>query len=89
MRAAVRRDRADVVARLRDPDLRGLPPNLPLARDDAALRLERTDPRHAGQNETKSILWVGHFAIGDLLTWKEFINSHSNVLGSLLQRAAI
>jgi len=55
VREAVRRDRAVVVARRRVPDFRGLPPNLPFARDDAAFRLDRTEPRHAGQNDTKSI----------------------------------
>jgi hypothetical protein len=51
------------VARFRLPDLRGLPPNLPFARDDAAFRFDLTEPRHAGQNDTKSIRCVGHFGI--------------------------
>jgi hypothetical protein len=61
--------------------LRGLPPNLPFARDDAAFRFDLTEPRHAGQNETRSIRWVGHFGIAlPPKTWK--ISLHSNVLGS-------
>ena len=51
------------MARFRLDDLRGLPPNLPFARDDAAFRFDLTEPRHAGQNDTKSIRWVGHFGI--------------------------
>ena len=51
------------MARFRLDDLRGLPPNLPFAREDAAFRLDLTEPRHAGQNDTKSIRWVGHFGI--------------------------
>ena len=39
-------------------DLRGLPPSSPFSRDDRALRFDRTEPRHAGQNETRSILWI-------------------------------
>jgi len=42
----------------RDDDFRGLPPSLPFLRDDAAFRADRTEPRQAGQNETKSILWI-------------------------------
>src|SRR5688500_12149077 len=42
-----------VVARLRV--LGGLPPSFPLTRDDAALRFDLTEPRHAGQKETRSI----------------------------------
>jgi hypothetical protein len=52
-----RADRA-LVVRDRDEDLRGLPPSNPFLRDDAAFRLDLTEPRHAGQNETKSILWI-------------------------------
>jgi hypothetical protein len=33
--------------------LSGRPPNLPFLRDAAAFRLERTDPRHAGQKDIK------------------------------------
>jgi hypothetical protein len=44
-------------------DFRGLPPSLPFARDDAAFRFDFTEPRHAGQKDTKSILWIGHFGI--------------------------
>ena len=47
---------AVVVARL--PDLRGRPPSMPFRRDEAAFRFDLTEPRHAGQNETKSILWI-------------------------------
>lgn len=44
-------------------DFRGLPPSLPFARDEAAFLFDFTEPRHAGQNDTKSILWIGHFGI--------------------------
>ena len=50
-------------ARLRVAGFRGLPPSLPFARDDAAFRFDLTEPRHAGQNETRSIRWTGHFGI--------------------------
>src|SRR2546427_9084677 len=49
--------------RSRVASFRGLPPSLPLARDDAAFRFDLTEPRHAGQNETKSIRWTGHFGM--------------------------
>jgi hypothetical protein len=52
---AGRAERAVEVARLRDV-LRGRPPSIPFRRDDAAFRADLTEPRHAGQNETKSIL---------------------------------
>jgi hypothetical protein len=42
-------------ARRRDV-LRGRPPSIPFLRDDSAFRFDRTEPRHAGQNETRSIL---------------------------------
>jgi hypothetical protein len=42
-----------MLLRRRVPVLRGRPPNLPFRRDAAAFRLERADPRHAGQNDTK------------------------------------
>ena len=45
--------RLDVTARFRVRDFRGLPPSIPFARDDAAFRLDLTEPRHAGQNETR------------------------------------
>ena len=38
--------------------VRGLPPSAPFLRDDAALGFERTEPRHAGQKEIRSILWT-------------------------------
>jgi len=38
---------------------------MPFLRDDAAFRLDLTEPRHAGQNETKSIRWTGHFGIAN------------------------
>ena len=41
---------------LREVALRGLPPSRPFSREDRALRFDRTEPRHAGQNETRSIL---------------------------------
>lgn len=53
---AVRADR--VVAARRVDALRGLPPSIPFRRDDCAFRLDRTEPRQAGQNETRSILWI-------------------------------
>jgi hypothetical protein len=54
---AVRVDReVEVVRRLLA--LRGLPPSMPFMREDRALRFDRTDPRHAGQKETRSILWI-------------------------------
>jgi len=54
---AVRVDRdVEVVRRL--VAFRGLPPSMPFMREDRALRFERTDPRHAGQKETRSILWI-------------------------------
>jgi hypothetical protein len=49
--------RADEVL-LRFVDLRGLPPSIPFRLDDAAFLADLTDPRHAGQNETRSILWT-------------------------------
>ena len=52
----VRVDR--VLAAPRRVDFRGLPPSIPLIRDDRAFRFDRTDPRHAGQKETRSILWI-------------------------------
>jgi hypothetical protein len=72
------------VARFRLEDLRGLPPNLPFAREDAAFRLDLTEPRHAGQNDTKSIRWVGHFGIA-IPPNVEDLFYYSNVLGSFLQ----
>src|SRR5207253_5149450 len=48
---------------LRVRDLRGLPPSLPFARDEAAFRLDFTAPRHAGQKHTRSMRWIGHFGI--------------------------
>ena len=39
---------------------------MPFARDDAAFRFDLTEPRHAGQNDTKSIRWIEHLAIEDL-----------------------
>lgn len=47
----------DAIRRFVD-DLRGLPPSIPLRRDDAAFLADLTEPRHAGQNETRSILWI-------------------------------
>jgi hypothetical protein len=38
--------------------LRGLPPSIPFLRDDSAFLFDLTEPRHAGQKETKSILWI-------------------------------
>ena len=38
--------------------LRGLPPSIPFRRDEAAFLADLTEPRHAGQNETRSILWT-------------------------------
>ncbi len=46
---------ADARRRLRDRDLGGLPPSLPFSRDEAAFRFDLTEPRHAGQKETRSI----------------------------------
>jgi hypothetical protein len=43
------------VPRRRVDDFRGLPPSFPFSRDDAAFRLDLTEPRHAGQKDTKSI----------------------------------
>jgi len=43
--------------------LRGRPPSLPFSRDDAALRFDLTDPRQAGQKQTKSIRWTGHLGM--------------------------
>jgi hypothetical protein len=62
---AVRVVRVDpVVARRRDDRaFGGRPPSFPFSRDEAALRFDLTDPRQAGQNETKSIRWIGHFGI--------------------------
>jgi hypothetical protein len=54
---------------------------MPFRRDDAAFRFDLTEPRHAGQNDTRSILWVGHFGIAYLLNVDDFF-LHSNVLGS-------
>src|SRR5262245_60413806 len=59
----VRRDRAVRVERAvatcrRVADFRGLPPSIPFLREDAAFRFDRTEPRHAGQKETRSILWI-------------------------------
>jgi hypothetical protein len=51
-RVRVERELSD----LRAVDLRGLPPSRPLSRDERALRFDRTEPRQAGQNETRSIL---------------------------------
>src|SRR4029077_20427010 len=85
--ADARRDRdadRDVVARFRLDDLRGLPPNLPVSREDAAFRLDLTEPRHAGQNDTKSIRWVGHFGIA-IPPKRGRSPLYSNVLGSFLQ----
>jgi len=33
----------------------GRPPNFPFLRDEIAFRLERTEPRHAGQKDTNSM----------------------------------
>ena len=53
-----------MVARRRDDRaFGGRPPSFPFSRDEAALRFDLTDPRQAGQNETKSIRWIGHFGI--------------------------
>ena len=61
---AVRVVRVDPVARRRDDRaFGGRPPSFPFSRDEAALRFDLTDPRQAGQNETKSIRWIGHFGI--------------------------
>ena len=62
-RAEALRDRVARVDRglaalARVEDFRGLPPSIPFLRDDAAFRFDLTEPRHAGQNETKSILWI-------------------------------
>ena len=56
-RADALRDRVVrvVAARRRVAALRGRPPSLPFWRDDVAFRLDLTEPRHAGQNETRSI----------------------------------
>ncbi len=48
----------------------GLPPSLPFSRDETAFRLLLTDPRHAGQNETKSIRCFGHLGILNLLFYQ-------------------
>jgi hypothetical protein len=55
--ADVRRVRPALVAvaRRRADGFRGLPPSFPFSRDDAAFRLDLTEPRHAGQKETRSI----------------------------------
>ncbi len=55
-RVAAARRVLDVAARRRVRDFGGLPPSIPFKRDEIAFRFDRTDPRHAGQNETKSIL---------------------------------
>ena len=60
---AFHRDLRDRIVRVdratrRADGLRGLPPSIPFLRDDAAFRFDRTEPRHAGQKETKSILWI-------------------------------
>ena len=36
-------------------DFRGRPPSFPFSRDEAAFRLERAEPRQAGQKTTKSM----------------------------------
>jgi len=63
VRAVVRAVRVVRVVRVvadarRVLDLRGRPPSMPFRRDDAAFRLDRTEPRHAGQKDTRSILWI-------------------------------
>ena len=58
---SVRRVFPAITRRIRD--LRGLPPSLPFARDEAAFRLDFTAPRHAGQKHTRSMRWIGHFGI--------------------------
>ena len=52
-----------VVRRRDDLAFGGRLPSFPFSRDEAALRFDLTDPRQAGQNETKSIRWIGHFGI--------------------------
>src|SRR5262245_25613831 len=54
---AARVDRPDIALCRRDA-FRGLPPSIPFRRDEAAFRLDRTEPRQAGQKETRSILWI-------------------------------
>jgi hypothetical protein len=60
--------------------LGGLPPNFPFSRDEAAFRFDRTEPRHAGQKQTRSIRWIGHFGIPYLLALKS-LKLESSVLG--------
>jgi hypothetical protein len=48
-------------------DLRGLPPNFPFSREEIAFRLERTEPRHAGQKETRSMRCFLHLFMTVLL----------------------
>jgi len=50
--------RLEEAARRRVADLRGRPPSMPFKRDDRAFLFDLTEPRHAGQKETKSILWI-------------------------------
>src|SRR5262249_18415332 len=50
-------------ARRRARALGGLPPNFPFSREEAAFRFDLTDPRQAGQKQTRSIRWIGHFGI--------------------------
>ena len=66
-----------VVRRRDDLAFGGRPPSFPFSRDEAALRFDLTDPRQAGQNETKSIRWIGHFGIFPSSEQQ----SHSSVLG--------
>lgn len=55
---AARALREAAAARRLVDSLGGLPPSNPFLRDDSAFLFDLTEPRQAGQKETRSILWI-------------------------------